>query len=610
VSSQDNRPKPGRLPDDTAERPAVPGAAPAPLGRNGKVKGERAGFGVVLVVLVVLAVLVGGGWATAYALAGDKLPNGTTVAGVKLGNLTTEAAQRRLQDEIGDRVAQPITVTAAGKSVELDPADAGVRVDYAATVADAGAARSWDPRDLWNHYTGGGRVDPVVEIDEAAFEKAKADLDRKLGTAAKDGSVTFGKEGVRTSDAVVGAELDVDELRAGVVSTVADEDRVLDLGLVEVQPAIDDADVQKAVDSFANPAMSGPVTLMFGKSPVVLRPAQFGSALKLAPQDGALQPGLDAKRLDALVRAGIAERADAPVNATVDIVNGKPRVIPAKPGVSFEPQQVASTFLTLVAKPEGQRQAAVTATVAEPEISTAEARAWKINEKVSTFTTYFPYAEYRNTNIGHAAELVDGTILEPGETFSLNDTVGERTRENGFTEGWTIRDGVFYEDLGGGVSQMATTTFNAMFFAGLKDVEHKPHSLYISRYPIGREATVAWGSVDLKFTNDTPYGVLIHTSFDDSTPSSQGSVTVSMWSTKTWDITTKTGSRYNVMPFKKRVIRDTNCEVTSGASGFDIDVWRYFHKPGSDAVERTEKFHTHYIPQDEVACKPPKQPAQ
>jgi vancomycin resistance protein YoaR len=594
VSKQDQRPV--GHPDDTAERPAV------------KVKRERAGFGVVLVVVLVLAVLAGGGWVAAYAMAGDKLANGTSVAGVEIGNLTPAAAQQKLRDALGDRVAQPVTVTANGKSVELKPEEAGLSVDYAATVADAGAARSWDPRDLWNHYTGGGDVDPVVEVDEQAMKEAKAGLDKELGAAAKNGAVTLGQGGVQTTPAVVGAHVDSDELREGLVAAVVGRDRQVDLQLHEVQPDIDDADVKSAVDSFANPAMSGPVTLMFGSSPVVLRPSQFGPAIKLEAKGGTLEPTLDQKALDALVSAGIAERADAPVDATVKLVRGKPRVVPAKPGVSFDPQEVASTFLTLVTKPSGQRQQAVKATVADPKISTAEARSWKIKEKVSTFTTRFPYAEYRNTNIGRAAQLVDGTILEPGETFSLNDTVGERTRENGFTEGWTIQNGVFYSDLGGGVSQMATTTFNAMFFAGLKDVEHKPHSLYISRYPVGREATVAWGSVDLKFTNDTPYGVLIHTEFSRSTPSSQGSVTVSMWSTKTWDITTKTGGRYNPTPFKKRTIRDTNCEATVGANGFDIDVWRYFHKPGSTAVEKTEKFHTHYIPQDEVTCKPPKKP--
>ena len=117
---------------------------------------------------------------------------------------------------------------------------------------------------------------------------------------------------------------------------------------------------------------------------------------------------------------------------------------------------------------------------------------------VSDFVTYYPPATYRDINQGRAAELINGTILKPGETFSFNDTVGERTAENGFTNGFIISNGVFREDLGGGVSQVVTTTYNAAFFAGMDDVEHKPHSFYIDRYPMGREATVAWPTVDLQ----------------------------------------------------------------------------------------------------------------
>jgi vancomycin resistance protein YoaR len=150
---------------------------------------------------------------------------------------------------------------------------------------------------------------------------------------------------------------------------------------------------------------------------------------------------------------------------------------------------------------------------------------------------------------------------------------------------------------------MATTTFNAMFFAGLEDVEHKPHSFYIDRYPVGREATVAWGSVDLRFKNTTPYGVLIEAHVTPSTPSSQGVVTVSMWSTDYWDITTKTGERYNFTSPKTRTITDPDCEPNEGYGGFDIDIWRYFHRAGSAKVVRTEKMHTHYTPSDTVICK-------
>jgi vancomycin resistance protein YoaR len=324
----------------------------------------------------------------------------------------------------------------------------------------------------------------------------------------------------------------------------------------------------------------------------------------MKPEDGALVPDLDEKKLAAIVRSRFAKTDGAPVDATVRLVDGRPKVVPAKPGVEYDPSDISSAFLELVVKEPGQREMKVKATVQKADFSTQDARALKIKEKVSTFTTYYPYAEYRNINIGRAAELVNGTVLKPGETFSLNGTVGERTAENGFTKGFIISEGIFKEDLGGGVSQMATTTFNAMFFAGLEDVEHKPHSFYIDRYPVGREATVAWGSVDLRFKNTTPYGVLIEAHVTPSTPSSQGVVTVSMWSTDYWDITTKTGERYNFTSPKTRTITDPDCEPNEGYGGFDIDIWRYFHRAGSAKVVRTEKMHTHYTPSDTVICKP------
>jgi vancomycin resistance protein YoaR len=187
----------------------------------------------------------------------------------------------------------------------------------------------------------------------------------------------------------------------------------------------------------------------------------------------------------------------------------------------------------------------------------------------------------------------------------MTDIVGERTRANGFTDGFVISDGILVEDLGGGVSQMATTTFNAAFFAGLEDVEHKPHSFYIDRYPVGREATVAWGAVDLRFRNDTPHGVLVTTSVTPSTPSTSGVVTVSMWSTKTWDITTRTSDRYAFTEPDTRRLDTADCYPNEGYGGFDVDVWRYFRRPGSSELVRTEKFNTTYTPSDTVICTNP-----
>ena len=152
---------------------------------------------------------------------------------------------------------------------------------------------------------------------------------------------------------------------------------------------------------------------------------------------------------------------------------------------------------------------------------------------------------------------------------------------------------------------MATTTFNAMFFAGLEDIEHKPHSFYIDRYPEGREATVAWPSVDLRFRNDTDYGVLIHATVTPGDYSNQGVVNVQMFSTKVWDIESKTGPRYNYRAPATRHLTTPDCEPFTGYSGFDVDVTRIFRKHGEDTIDHTEKFHTAYTAADSVVCGPP-----
>jgi hypothetical protein len=117
-------------------------------------------------------------------------------------------------------------------------------------------------------------------------------------------------------------------------------------------------------------------------------------------------------------------------------------------------------------------------------------------------------------------------VIQPGATFSLNDTVGRRTIDKGFVAAPTINgDGNFEDDVGGGVSQFSTTLFNASFFAGLEIDEYMAHGLYISRYPYGREATLSFPSPDLKIRNNTPYGILIWPTYSET------SITVGLYST-------------------------------------------------------------------------------
>lgn len=584
-----------------------------------KPKGERAGGWLVLLVLGGLALLAALAYGAAYVVASEKVPVGTTVAGVDIGGRTEADAAETLRAGLEARERRRLTVAVGAATERRRPAQLGLGVDYAASVAEAGGGRSWRPRRLWDYFTGGRELPPVLAVDDARLAAALEELSGVGGSPATDGTVAFVDGRVQVTSAQTGSRVDVEQAvpvltealladeTDGPDTSAPDTSDPVVLPLLQVEPDIDAADVEEAVAGFANPAVSGPVTLVFGETPVRLQPRDFASALAMRPEAGELVPDLDTAGLAALV-ATATGGAGAPVDATVALVDGRPELMRARPGVSYAPESITGAFLATLAAPEGQRELAVPATVAEPQVTTKEARAWQIKEQVSTFTTNYPYAEYRNINIGRAAEIIDGTVLEPGETFSMNDIVGERTRENGFTEGFVIADGIFKEDLGGGVSQMATTLFNAMFFAGLEDVEHRPHSFYISRYPVGREATVAFGSIDLRFRNDTPYGVLVQAAINPATPSSEGSVTVSMWSTKVWDITTTTSERYNFTPEQTRTLNTPDCFANSGYDGFDVDVTRFFRRPGQQALEREETFNTTYTPSDTVICRPPPPP--
>ncbi|MFD4324395.1 VanW family protein [Nocardioides sp. NPDC058538] len=569
------------------------------------------GTKVVAAIAGGIAVLAFVGWAAAYAVAGEKIPEGTTVAGVDIGGMTAAAATPLLDQKFAPAHSQPINVSAGDSTTEVNPADAGLSFDAEATIEKANAVRSWSPVKLWKHFTGGAEIEPVVKADDKLIAKVAAKVNKRAGTPFKDGDVVIKKGKIKTTQPVAGEGVSDEALRTALAGQLLVEgDRKADVPLAELTPDVDEADVQEAVDKVATPAVSGPITLKFEKTPVELSPKEFGDAIRFDPKDGELQASVAPSKLKKVLKKALADDAAKPVDATIKMVNGAPKVIPAKPGVTFNQKDLEAVFLDVVTAPKGERTVEVKSKVAKPKVTTEEAKAWGVKEKVSTFTTNFPYAEYRNVNIGRAAELVNGTVLAPGDTFSMNGIVGERTAANGFTKGWMIQNGVFREDYGGGVSQMATTTFNAMFFAGLQDVEHKAHSLYIDRYPIGREATVAWPSLDLKFKNNTKYGVLIRSWVNPASGSSQGSVTVEMWSTKIWDIKTRTGERYDFKQPGKQKITDGNCENTVGAQGFSINVWRDFYNAGSGSKVDTETFKTTYIPQDEVECtdeseKPP-----
>ncbi|HEX6874706.1 MAG TPA: VanW family protein [Nocardioidaceae bacterium] len=570
-------------------------------------KDKMADRRAVSLLLVGPVALFGVLYLAGFALTGHKVPHGTTVAGVDIGGLEPAAAETALERELGPRAEAPIVLSAGGKRARIRPDSAGLAIDYEESVAQAGGGRSWSPARIWDYFAGGDDFDAVVKVDEDKLDAAVGKFADKVEKRPVEGRITFRDGAAHPRFPKVGKQLDLEAAASDVVDSypapAGDSAEPVSLEVDDVEPDVTDKEVRAAMEDFANPAMSAPVVLVLDGKDAVVRPEAYAPALSMRENHGSLVPHLDKKKLVAAIDPAVDAVSPTPEPATVRLVDNKPTVVPGKDGITFDHKEVTRRFLSLVVQPDDKRTLDVKTVVDHPDFTTEDARKLQIREPVSSFTTYFPDAEYRNINQGRAAELVNGTVLRPGQTFSLNDTVGERTARNGFTKGFMISDGVYKEDYGGGVSQVATTLFNGAFFAGLQDVEHKPHSFYIDRYPVGREATVAWPTVDLKFKNTTPYGVLIQAWVVPSTSSSYGEMHVRMWSTKYWDITAGVSRRYDITKEKTRHLRGRDCVPHEGYGGFDINVYRYFRRHGSSELVRKETMHTTYLPSDTVVCE-------
>ncbi len=192
-------------------------------------------------------------------------------------------------------------------------------------------------------------------------------------------------------------------------------------------------------------------------------------------------------------------------------------------------------------------------------------------EVVSRFTTRFTPGEPRVVNIERAVELLDGTVIPAGGTFSLNEALGERTLERGFVPAPMIWGGTLVDSVGGGISQVATTLYNGAFLAGLQIVEHQPHTIWIERYPRGREATISWGGPELVFRNDWPSPVVIELE------TTAGSIGVRF-------VTQRLGRRVETTTGEPYAFR--------GAGGFTIEVTRRVYR--DDVLRRDERYRWTY----------------
>ncbi len=545
--------------------------------------------------LVALVGLLLGGW----AYVGRDLPTGSSVLAVDVGGLSRREAVAKLERELRGPASERIPVRVSGASYSVDPRAAGLTFDAEATVA-IGRRPSAVVGALLARRRG-GPLAPVVRVDESRLSAAVAALATRVDRPVREGMVSFsGLRPVATYPRP-GQALDRPAAAAAIRRSYLAGPDVVALPVRPVAPTATAAEVDRAVREYARPAVAAPVTVLVGDRRVRLPPAQIAATLRMSPDpEGGFAPVLDGRRLRGWLLANAPGLGVPAVDATFRIVDERPRVVPGRPGRTVDPAMLRDALVTVLPRPT-QRVATVALVAAPPALSTEEARALGVVEMVSTFTQRCPYAYYRVHNIGTAAGYLGGTLLEPGEVFSMNATVRERTPANGYVVGTVIDHGRFREDLGGGVSTITTAVWDAAFHAGLERVEQRAHSFFISRYKPGLEATVSYGKLDLRFRNNTPHGIYLTAKVRSS------SVTVTMWGTKRYDVEAISGPRYNTKPYRTVDDASPGCVPQSGVAGYDIDVTRVLRQGGTEVTRET--FKTEYNPAAQVYCRPRPSPS-
>jgi vancomycin resistance protein YoaR len=491
---------------------AVGARTSAVRARRGRAR--SAAFWQSLVASLLLLAALAGLFGAVYAGSPATIAEGVRVAGVDVGGLTPADARAALERRSARLERVPVVFVADEDRWSITPHRLGVEADWAAAVdAARRQGEGFGPfRGLRRAKVRvfGADIAPPAKVYAPALdyqlEQLAVEIDRPNREAA---IVLRGLEPILVRGQS-GRKLDQDRAAATMVGALASLTRVpTPLPVTVDPPRVSAADLRPALAQ-ARVALSAPIRLERGKTWWRLRPARIAPLLAL-PRDGGSTLGIGGAGADAWFARFSKTVAAPPTDARFVLHgDGSVGIRPHRDGLALDVDATRASLLkaALVRAPARRVADAVVATKA-PALTTPEAQRLGITRSLASYSTPYSGTADRIHNLQLAVSMIDGALVAPGEAFSLNERVGERTVERGFRSAPVIIGGEYEEGVGGGVSQVATTVFNAAWEAGVKILERAPHSLYISRYPLGRDATVNYPDLDVKFRNDTGHWIVV-----------------------------------------------------------------------------------------------------
>lgn len=577
--------------------------------------------GLIALLLLALAAL--------WVVQRDRtLPN-TSIAGIDVSRLTEPEVRSAITPVVSDRQDRSVSFTFEDETYTVTSEDLDHAVDVDATVAAAvergrNGSLVGDLRERLAAVRGRELDLPLFETyDATALERWVDEVASDVDREASRGSVTIDPETleVKVERPIGSAEVRRDEtveaLEAAFLRHTSEE---LALPVDTTEQPISDEDLDAAVARVER-AIAEPLVLRAGDESLTLEPRDLAQLLEVETVDGDDGRGslelvvteasveevlgeIGPNRFDRSPRAArfSTERTpprtlDALGSVSFEPVRADVDVEPSRDGVRFDPERTATQLTALLR--EGSREAELDLEVVEPELSTERAEELRPTHLLGTFTTYFPAGANRSFNIQRLADAVDGAQVLPGGQFSIQELSGPRSCEQGYLPDGTIVQGELVDTCGGGVSQFGTTTFNAAFFSGLQLDEWKAHSWYISRYPMGREATLYYPYLDVKFTNTSSGAVLVKTAHTAT------SVTVSIYGQPVASrVSAQHGEPTNPREFEverrrtDELRRGQENVLQPGIDGFTVEVVRVIERIGGGTDRQT--IRTRYEPQTRI----------
>lgn len=547
---------------------------------------------IVLAVLLIIAALY-------YGLAtyfGSRVPANTQALGVDISGQTVDQATATLDVAAAQVETAPITLTAATNTTTVVPSDAGLSIDTSAMANDA-TGFTLNPITVFSRLTGGTQLDPVVLVDDDAMDAAMKTASVELDTAAVDAEVVI----VGTSASTVPGTSSVTVDHRGTAQRIAADwpaQAQIEAVATVAEANVPDHEADRTVSTLNDKVLASAVTLTGPNGSAVLEPAQFASLLTTTPADGRLEIIADGAALSAALRAADPTLESEPVDATLSF-DKKHKLVTTDgvPGRALDDKLMGPALVdaTMTVDHTGPLAYAEV----HPKVSTEDLGIEDLKEVVSSFSTPLTNESIRTKNLVRGAQKVTGVVVQPNEDFDLTAALEPITAADGFYLAHVIVDGVLVDGIGGGLSQMATTTYNAGYFAGYKDVTHQPHSKYFARYPAGREATIYTGSINMVFNNNTPYAAVMSSYVENNR------LYVDIWSTPYFTVKTEASPKTNIVMPKTVEVDSPGCLNTGfGEPGFKISNTRTVFLDGTE-VDKTTNTWT-YQPDNKIVCKKPK----